>query len=288
MTRATDLEGVVGCAARPPPAPVLQLRLGAELLLVLLHDVGQVGAPATLRVVLVSVAAVRLGAESRGHRGAPGVGAPGLCCHPFPALQPWEPPTRACACTCVCICVCACAHVRVAPVSGDKGLHVSIPSSAGSQEGRETARGCPLGAQREQAQTPAGSGGHRARARGACRAEGGGKRACTHHTKALKALTNTMWSNTRTVGRLENSPARAGSGLPRHGLCSPCAQLGGRVNGFTGKPPCGFGNMQTETQRARPGAQLRFSATSSLTERPSPTPPAPTAKQTATPRNRTP
>ena len=57
----TDLEGIVGRAAGPPPAPVLQLHLRVELLLVLLHDVRQVGPPAALRVVLVSVATVRLG-----------------------------------------------------------------------------------------------------------------------------------------------------------------------------------------------------------------------------------
>lgn len=66
---ATDLEGAVGRAAGPPPAALLQLHLRAQLLLVLLHDVREVGPPAALRVVLLTMAAVRLGA-GRGHRWA--------------------------------------------------------------------------------------------------------------------------------------------------------------------------------------------------------------------------
>lgn len=42
------------------PAPLLQLHLGVEVLLVLLHDVGEVGAPAALCVVLLAVAVVML------------------------------------------------------------------------------------------------------------------------------------------------------------------------------------------------------------------------------------
>lgn len=61
----TDLEGIVGRAARPPPAPVLQLHFRVQLLLILLHDVREVRPPAALRVVLVSMATVWLGQEKR-------------------------------------------------------------------------------------------------------------------------------------------------------------------------------------------------------------------------------
>lgn len=40
------------------PAALLQLHLGVEVLLVLLHDVGQVGAAAALGVVILAVAVV--------------------------------------------------------------------------------------------------------------------------------------------------------------------------------------------------------------------------------------
>ena len=41
-----------------PPTALLQLHLRVKVLLVLLHDVGQVRAPAALRVVLLAVAVV--------------------------------------------------------------------------------------------------------------------------------------------------------------------------------------------------------------------------------------
>ena len=61
----TDLEGIVGRAAWPPPAPVLQLHFRVQLLLILLHDVREVRPPAALRVVIVSMATVWLGQEKR-------------------------------------------------------------------------------------------------------------------------------------------------------------------------------------------------------------------------------
>ena len=67
----TDLEGIVGRAARPPSAPVLQLHFRVQLLLVLLHDVREVRPPAALRVVIVSMATVWLGQEKRTWMGGP-------------------------------------------------------------------------------------------------------------------------------------------------------------------------------------------------------------------------
>ena len=58
------LERVVRVDAAPPA--FLQLHLRVEVLLVLLHDVGQVGAAAALRVVLLTVAVVRLQGAGRG------------------------------------------------------------------------------------------------------------------------------------------------------------------------------------------------------------------------------
>lgn len=57
----TDLEGTAGRTAGPPPGRVLQLHLRAQFFLVFLHDVREVGPPAALRVVLVSMATVWLG-----------------------------------------------------------------------------------------------------------------------------------------------------------------------------------------------------------------------------------
>ena len=50
------LERAVGVDAAP--AAFLQLHLRVQVLLVLLHDVGQVGPPAALRVVVLAVAVV--------------------------------------------------------------------------------------------------------------------------------------------------------------------------------------------------------------------------------------
>lgn len=95
---ATDLESAVGRAAGPPPAPILQLHLRAQLFLVLLHDVREVGPPAALRVVLLTMATVRLGAGRGDTVGiARRVRSPrgSACCPPTPRkMRPCVSVTR--------------------------------------------------------------------------------------------------------------------------------------------------------------------------------------------------
>ena len=119
----TDLEGIVGRAARPPPAPVLQLHFRVQLLLILLHDVREVRPPAALRVVIVSMATVWLGQEKRTWMGG--------------RLQHTESHPPALLCPLSSSGMCLCVWVRTAH-SGGEGI--TVPELMGSRDGRERTR----------------------------------------------------------------------------------------------------------------------------------------------------